>query len=75
MWLWILFSAVMNSKLGGGTAHTVTTIPFATEPECTAARTRLAVGAAVPSAIPGHSNIVLVLNGICVQTRPAEGAR
>jgi hypothetical protein len=69
MWLLVLFSAVMNTSAGGGASHTVTTIPFASEAECTAARSRLTVGAAVPASIPGHSDVVLVLNGVCVQAK------
>ena len=68
MWLLILFSAVVNAGPGGGASHSVTTIPFATETEC-AAKSRLSVGSAIPSAITGHSNVVLILNGICVQTK------
>jgi hypothetical protein len=47
----------------------MTTVPFATEAECTAAKNRLSVGGAIPSAITGHSNIVLILNGVCVQAK------
>jgi len=27
------------------------------------------VGTAIPSVITGHSNVVLILNGVCVQTK------
>ena len=60
MWLLVLFSAVVNASPGGGASHAMTTVPFATEAECTAAKSRLAVGSATPSAITGHSNIVLI---------------
>jgi hypothetical protein len=69
MWLLILFSAVVNSGPGGGASHAVTTVQFATETECTAAKSRLSVGTAIPSVITGHSNVVLILNGVCVQTK------
>ena len=69
MWLLVLFSAVVNASPGGGASHAMTTISFATEAECTAAKNRLAVGSAIPSAIAGHSDIVLILNGVCVQTK------
>jgi len=67
MWLLILFSAVVNSVPGGGASHTITTVQFASETECTAAKSRLSAGSAIPSVITGHSNVVLILNGICVQ--------
>jgi hypothetical protein len=40
MWLLVLFSAVVNASPGGGASHTMTTVPFATEAECTAAKNR-----------------------------------
>jgi hypothetical protein len=39
MWLLVLFSAVVNASPGGGASHVMTTVPFATEAECTAAKT------------------------------------
>ena len=32
-------------------------------------KNRLAVDSAIPSAIAGHSDIVLILNGVCVQAK------
>lgn len=69
MWLLILFSAAVNASPGGGASHAMTTFPFATEAECTAAKNRLSVGSAIPSAITGHSNVVLILSGVCVQAK------
>ena len=69
MWLLVLFSAVVNASPGGGASHAMPTVPFATDAECTAAKNRLAVGSATPTAITGHSNIVLILNGVCVQAK------
>ena len=69
MWLLLIFSAVVNASPGGGASHAVTTVPFATEAECATAKSRLSVGAAVPGAIPGHSDVVLVINGVCVQAK------
>jgi hypothetical protein len=69
MWLLLIFSAVVNASTGGGASHTVTTVSFATEAQCTAARSRLTVGSAVPGAVPGHSDVVFVISGICLQAQ------
>ena len=69
MWLLIIFSAVVNASPGGGVSHAVTTVPFADEAQCMTARNRLTVGSAIPGVIPGHSNVIPVVNGICVQVK------
>jgi hypothetical protein len=69
MWLLIIFSAVVNASPGGGASHSVTTVSFADEAQCTVAKNRLRVGATVPEVIPGHSNVVLTINGVCVQVK------
>ena len=67
MWSLIIFSAVVNASPGGGASHVVTTVSFAEETLCSAARTRLSVGVAIPAVVPGHSNVVFILHGICVK--------
>jgi hypothetical protein len=69
MWSLIIFSAVVNASPGGGASHFVTTVSFAEEAQCTAAKSRLSVGSAVPEVIPGHSNVLFILRGICVQVK------
>ena len=69
MWLLIIFSGIVNASPGGGASHSITTVSFAEEAQCTAARNRLSVGTAIPGVIPGHSNVVLVINGTCVQVK------
>ncbi len=69
MWLLIIFSGIVNATPGGGAAHTVTTVSFAEEAQCNAAKNRLAVGTAIPGVIPGHSNVILIINGTCVQVK------
>ena len=69
MWSLIIFSAVVNASPGGGASQPVTTLPFAEEAQCTAAKSRLSAGVAIPSVITGHSNIILIFNAICVQVK------
>jgi hypothetical protein len=65
----IVFSAVVNASPGGGASQAVTTVPFAEEAQCAAAKNRLSVGTAIPEVVPGHSNILFILHGICVQVK------
>jgi hypothetical protein len=69
MWLLLVFSAAVNARPGGGASHSFTTVSFTSEAHCIAAKNRLTVGAAVPAAIPGHSDVILPVNGVCVQTQ------
>jgi hypothetical protein len=69
MWSLIIFSAVVNAGPGGGASHVVTTMSFAEEAQCTAAKSRLSTGTAIPEVVPGHSNIVFILQGICVKVK------
>jgi hypothetical protein len=69
MWSLIIFSAVVNAGPGGGASHVVTTMSFSEEDQCTAAKSRLSTGTAIPEVVPGHSNIVFILQGICVKVK------
>ena len=69
MWSLIIFSALVNASPGGGASHSVTTMSFAKEAQCTAAKSRLSVGTAIPEVVPGHSDILFILHGICVQVK------
>ena len=69
MWSLIIFSAVVNASPGGGASHAVTTVPFAEEAQCTAAKNRLSAGTAIPEVVPGHSSVLFILHGICVQVK------
>jgi hypothetical protein len=69
MWLLIIFSAVVNASPGGGVSHSVTTVSFAEEAPCTAAKSRLGAGISVPAVVPGYSNVVPIINGVCVKVK------
>ena len=69
MWLLIIFSAVVNASPGGGVSHSVTTVPFAEEAQCMTAKSRLAAGITIPAAVPGYSNVVPIISGVCVKVK------
>ena len=69
MWLLIIFSAVVNAGPSGGVSHSVTTVSFAEEAQCSAARSRLSTGTAIPEVVPGHSNVFFILHGICMKAK------